>query len=294
VVLPTHIRIRIFYSVILVLVFLPPAECITQDKFVLTPTTPSDTETTWLDYFTTVSKVHIDLPQGLSVPGLQTDSSKATVLLLARKLRLFTKEGSDAQTLQVSYLRASELTGISLPSSETAPTDLGAALQSKVYEINCKSGAVTVDSSTTSAPDQEARIVRRECANIQRAPLMSQLFGGMGIGDIKLLTAGEGSSLFTEEVDQFKIKSWDIKLRVLSVGPPMVATFDISAKADTSTPVGKSFPDYKGELVLDEKAMLMELRLNSTTTHSETMPDGKSQIISKGDLTIRLRRQVNP
>lgn len=181
-----------------------------------------------------------------------------------------------------------------MPLNNVATTDAGATLQGKSYEINCKSGATTIDQGAVAATDEEARLVRRECTNLKRAAVMSQLFGDMKINDTKPFPSGDGPALFIDEVDQFKIKSWNVKLRALNVGPPVVGTFDLSGTADTSTQVGKSFPDYKGELTIDDKALVIELTLKSSTVHIETMPDGKSQIATKGDLTVTLRRQVIP
>ena len=96
------ICIRALFFAMLMSVLLPTAEGVTQDKFVLTPTTPGETDTTWLDVFSTSIKTHIDLPEGLSVPGLRPDSSKTSVFVLARKLKVLTKDGNDVVTLRVS------------------------------------------------------------------------------------------------------------------------------------------------------------------------------------------------
>jgi len=265
--------------------------CSPQDKFVMTPTTPGDTETTWLDLFSVSTKFHIDFPAGTKVPPtVKTDVDKGLVAVLARKLKVLSKDGDDVQNLQVVYLKASDLTGVTLPSTAGPPTDLGESLSGKTYQINCKDGSTSV-TPTTPISDKEVQLLKRECTDFPRAVTRGQTFSDMKVGDAKSVTAAS-ASLFSVDVDQFKVNSWDIKLNTLDAGPPAKATFGLAGKADTSTQTGKAFPEYKGEFVIDDKGSSMELTLTSSTTNAETLPDKASQVVSKGSLNILFKRQI--
>ena len=266
--------------------------CSPQDKFVMAPTTPGDTETTWLDFFSANTKIHIDFPSGTTVPPTaKTDIDKGHVSVLARKLKVISKDGDGVQNLQVVYLRASDLTGVTLPSTTGTPTDLGASFSGKTYQINCKDGTTSVTPNTTPISDQEVQLLTRECTDFRRAVTRGQTFSDMTVGNVKSLTAAS-TSLFSDDIDQFKVNSWDIKLNALNAGPPAKATFTLEGKADTSTQTGKVFPEYKGEFVVDENGTSMELTLTSSTTSAETLPDKTSQVVSKGSLSILFKRQI--
>jgi hypothetical protein len=261
-----------------------------QDKIVVTPTTPGNTETTWLDLFSASTKIHIDFPAGTKVPPtVKTDIDKERVSVLARKLKVLSKDGDDVQNLQVVYLKVSDLTGVTLPPTAGTLTDLGESLSGKTYQINCKDGTTSV---TPNKPisDEQVQLLKRECTDFPRAITRGQTFSEMKVGDVKSVTAAS-ASLFSDDVDQIKIDSWDIKLNTLDVGPPAKATFGLVGKADTSTQTGKAFPEYKGEFVIDDKGSSMELRLTSSTTNAETLPDKASQVVSKGSLNILFKRQ---
>lgn len=274
------------------LALLSAEQGLAQDKFALAPIAPGDSETTWIDIFSTATKIHIDLPTGMPVPpSLKTDSTKSLTFILIRKLKVLSKDGNDVQTLQVVYIKPSDLTGVPLPPTEDTPRDLSASLQQgKVYQVNCKNGTVTIDSTAAAVSDQEATLAKRECTNLQRTSLIGQTLGEMKIDDSKSVSSSP--SLFSEDIEKLGINNWDITLRALRAQAPVQATFDITGKADTSTPTGQSFPEFKGKLLIDDKASVIDLTLQSSSVHVEPLPDGKSQISSKGDLTIKFRKQL--
>jgi hypothetical protein len=285
-------RVICSLAVLSVVFLVADTSVLAQDAFVITPTVANDNEQTWIDFFSAETKIHLDLPAGFAVPqGFQTDSTKGHAFVLGRKVKVLDREGNEIKTLQVVYVGASEVTGWTQPPTKITVDDFGATLKGKVYQINCKTNAVTVDSKPALTSDPALQVIGRECKEARSAMLRGQAFSGMKVSDMRTSTKSDSVPLFSDELDQFAIIGWDIKLREKSAGPPPTAIFDVSASTDPSNPIGKNYSSYKGEFHTEDKGLVMDLTLTSSSSKAEQTPD-KSQITSTGTLTITFSRRI--
>lgn len=260
-----------------------------QDRFVMTPpVVPSEAESTWADKMEISIGTHVDLPEGLSIPGFSSDSTQANIFLTTRRLRIVQRGSDGVLTLQVTYLPVSPTVVASIG---TTSTDLGTFLQGKTFVINCGSNSVTnADASSSAVTDEETRLVKRECDDLARFNNLKGVIENMKVGEKKAFTSG-AISLFTEEFDQFAIQRWELTLRTLNAGPPRGATFDVRAR--TASDAKKTFSIFEGELVIDEQGLNIELILKSSSAPtSQTLPDGKTKISSRSSLQLKFNRQV--
>lgn len=266
----------------------------TDKKIVIEPIEPSETSTTWVDSLYVKNSVNLTLPPNIPKNGLETVKTVESIYLLARRVRIVAKDESGSIKLQIIYIPASSLpTSISLP--QTGVIDIGSPFQNKTYEIDCKNDGVSVIPSPPAASAAvsavELTFLKRECSEIERNKLKKGIFNGMGINERKTFTTDEKRPMFMEELVNFSVRSWDIKLREtnddLSEGK-----FDVSIETDNSSSINKAFPTFVGVLKMNKTASSIDLNLKGIAKEvSQALPDG-SQIKSNAEIIIAYKRSI--
>ena len=270
-----------------------------QGTFSLTPSSPTSTASTVVDLFSTSVQVHIDLPNGLSVPGLNTDTSQDRSFVISRTIKVLSQDPTGIHSLQVSYLSVADLKAGVLPALEQAPTDIGASFKGKTYDIDCRTAGVTIESATGGTPsaasDDEAKLVKRECDDLTRTGTLQSALTSISTGQIVPLNPPATTGLFSSEVNNFSISTWQFTLVSVTPGvggEPSVASFSVTAKADPSSQISQSFPIYEGEMSIDSSGAAIDLSLRSAMSSSEPLPDGTSHITSHGTMNVQFKRRV--
>jgi hypothetical protein len=284
--------------ILLAILLFQTASIYGQDKFIFNPAAPGNEFSTWVDVFASKSEVSVTVTGNIDIPGLVKNSTRNDGFLLTRRLKMIPKETPGASVMQVEYLKTADVPDL-LPSGPgTTIFDVGDALKGKTFEIDCVAGTVgiitisdTGAAISTPASNDETTFIRAECGMASRLANRKSLFDGMQVGQTKELSASPASSLFSPEVEQFGIGKWSFKLDKL--GTAASGIFAVSGTGDPSSPIAKTFPKFDGTLALENTGRSMELQLKSTSTQSvEKLPDGKSEIVSRSNLTLIYRQKV--
>jgi hypothetical protein len=204
-----------------------------------------------------------------------------------------TPDPAQVAKLQITYQQM--LASSSGTSSSEASLELSEPLQNRTFSIDCSSGAVTVNPESPAVTADEISLVRRECQTLESLNALASFINGISVGETRSFNDQHPFPFVFQNIEDFGLKSGEITLKKLSTDAPVTATFSLSGQTERVGATGESLlMNYQGQLVIDSQGHKIEMTLKSEPVLTErSLPDGRSQIKSRIQLTHLFRREIS-
>lgn len=265
--------------------------------FDLQPIEPTALSTTWIDFFVSSTKTISVIPKEISqVPGLLAEKIDELGYALGREITVVSKDKDGVPVLRVKYISIDKYPGMPKPSIGVPFEDLGLPLSENVYEINCKTGAGQITTSTdTPLPTittEETTFLMRECSEIGRNTLRKNTLSNLHLTESKSIKVVPKLFLFSPEIETLPTISWSFRLSQIVKPADPSAEFSVTVQVDSASEIGKLYPDYNGKLVINSKSSFLELDLKGFSKTTSLAITEKTSISSRTENRVYFRRQV--